>query len=698
MKDIEKETVDFYPNFDDTLMQPVVLPSKYPNLLVNGSEGIAVGMATNIPPHNLSEVINGTIALINNPEITIDEIMEYIPSPDYPTGALVLGRNAVRKAYRTGKGGVVIRGRAEIEEKNSKERIIITELPYQVNKANLIKAIADQVKTKRLDGISDIREESDRFGMRIVIELKREANSQVVLNKLYKQTNLQVTNGICLLALVENRPKVCNLKEMLEYYIQHQIDVIKRRTKYNLDKALDREHIVKGLVIALANIDEVIEIIKSSKERNEAQDKLMESFQLSEKQANAILEMKLARLTGLEVEKLNQELAELEEKIKELKEILASPSMVKDIIKAELTEINERYGYERRSELSIDESSIDMEDLIEKEDVVISYTYQGYIKRMAVTEYKAQGRGGTGVTAHRTKDEDFLSKMVVCNTHEDLLFFSNFGSVYKKKGYEIPEASRTAKGRAIINVLPLEKDEKITAFLPIKEYGNGYIIMATRNGLIRKSETEEFESIRVNGKKAISLNEGDELISAELSNGEDCILMASSFGKCICFSENDVRRTARGSQGVKSMNLQEGDFIVDMSVVQEGKEVICITENGYGKRTDTSDYRVQSRAGKGIKAGNFNEQTGKLINLKLAAEDEDVIIIADNGAMIRILSNQISKIGRATKGVRIMRLKNGGKVVAMALTPHDDEAEIDEVEVDEEELKNAMLEEQDTEE
>lgn len=695
LKDLDKDTVDFYPNFDDTLTQPVVLPAKYPNLLINGSEGIAVGMATNIPPHNLNEVIDGTIALIENPELSVDDLMSYIPAPDYPTGGLVLGRAGVRKAYRTGRGSVVIRAKTEIEEHNGRQRIVVTELPYQVNKANLIKSIADQVKDKRLEGISDIKEESDRHGMRVVFELKKDANAQIVLNMLYKHSNLQVSNGIGLLALVKGRPQLCNLKEMLESYIEHQIEVIQRRTVYNLNKAKEREHIVRGLVVALANIDEVIEIIKKASERSDAQEKLMQAFLLSEKQANAILETKLVRLTNLEVEKLNAELAELEKQIAEYNDILANPERIKAIIKEELSDIKKLYGDERRSELSYDESEIDIADLIEQEDVVVSMTYQGYIKRIAVTEYKAQGRGGKGVTAHKTKDEDFVSTMFVCNTHDDLLFFSNKGKAYTKKVYEIPEASKISKGRAIVNVLALDEGEKITAFLPVKEYGEGYIVMATREGLIRKSQLNEFESVRANGKIAITLLDNDELIAVEQSGGNDDIIMASHFGKCIRFNEEDVRRTGRGSQGVRSIKLDEGDFVVDMAVVKEGREVITISEKGYGKRTGLDEYRQQSRAGKGIKAGNFTAKTGKLVNMKLVEEGEDIIIIADNGTMIRILASQVSRIGRATQGVRIMRIKDDeSKVVSMALTPHDDEAEYDAVEIDEEEIKAAMAEQE----
>ncbi len=693
LRDLDKETVDFYPNFDDTLMQPVVLPARFPNLLVNGSEGIAVGMATSIPPHNLREVINGTVALIDNPDITVDELMEYIPAPDYPTGALILGRNAVKQAYRTGHGGIVMRARTEIEEHNGRMRIIVTELPYQINKAALIKNIADQVKDKKIEGISDIREESDRFGMRIVIEIKRDANAQVVLNTLYKQTNLQVSTGINFLALVRGKPVVLNLKEMLSEYVAHQVDVVERRTRFNLRKAKEREHILEGLVIALANIDEVIEVIKKSRERSDAMNALCEKFLLSDKQANAILEMKLSRLTGLEVEKLKNELAELEITIKDLEDILANPDRVKTIIKEEMTAIGEAYGSDRKSELSYDESEIDIADLIAKEDVVISMTYQGYVKRIAVSEYKSQNRGGVGVTAHKTKDEDFVKKMFVCNTHDDLLFFSNAGKAYSLKAFMIPEATKTAKGRAMVNVLPLAEGERITAFLPVKDYSEkGYIVMSTRNGLIRKSELEEFEVVRSNGKIAITLNEGDELIEVERTSGNDDILMASHNGKCIRFNEQDVRKTGRGSQGVRSMKLDDGDYIVDMAIIREGCKVITISENGFGKRTDPSEFRIQSRAGKGIKAGNFNEKTGLLVNMKLVGEDDDIIIIADNGTMIRIRADQVSEIGRNTRGVTIMKLRQGAKVVAMALTPHDEEAEYDEVEISEEEVKAAASE------
>ena len=673
LRDLDKDTVDFYPNFDDTLLQPTVLPSRFPNILVNGSEGIAVGMATSIPPHNLGEVIDGTIAVLDNPDIDVDGIMQYIPAPDYPTGALVLGRAAVKQAYRTGKGGVVIRSRCEIEEIGGKNCIVVTEIPYQVNKAVLIKSIADQVKDKKIEGIANIREESDRFGMRIVIELKRDASPQVVLNTLYKQTNLQVSTGITFLALYKGLPRIMNLKEILVAYIEHQISVITRRTQFLLNKALERDHLVKGLVIAQANIDEVIRIIRTSKDNTESKPRLMAAFELSEKQAIAILEMKLGRLNALEVEKLKEELAALEAQIAEYRDILAKPERVKQIIKDELTEIKEKYNEPRRSELSYDAGEIDIADLIPKEEVVITATFGGYVKRTPVHEYKAQNRGGVGVTAHKAKDEDFVVKMFVCNSHDDLLFFSNRGKVYCLKAYEVPEAGRAAKGRAMVNLLPLEDGEKITAYLSAKDYDSGYMVMATRQGLIKKCDLGEFSHIRKNGKIAITLSEGDEMLTADITTGDNEIIMAGSSGKCIRFHESTVRKTGRGSMGVKSMRLDENEYIVDMDVIHNpSAEVVTVSELGYGKRTDLEEYRVQGRAGKGIKAGVFTPATGGLAAMKLTDLSEDIIIISDTGVMIRTPVNEISKIGRNTKGVILMRLRDGGKVAAVSLAPAED--------------------------
>ena len=676
LRDLDKETVDYYPTFDDTGMQPCVLPARFPNLLVNGSDGIAVGMATNIPPHNLAEVISGVIAQIDNPDITIDELMNYIPAPDFPTGAILMGRAGIKRAYRTGKGNYILRAKCEIEDFNSgnttRTRIIVSEIPYQVNKAKLIENIADLVKDKRVEGISDIREESDRDGMRIVIELRKDANAQVVLNTLYKHTQLQTSNGIILLALVDGEPKVLNLKECIHYYIEHQKDVIVRRTRFDLNKAEERAHIVAGLVLALANIDEVIAIIKQSADKNVAAQKLTEAFELSDKQANAILEMRLQRLTSLEVEKLQEELAELERTIADLKDILANEQRVLDIIKADLTAIHDNYPSERKTELSYDYGEIDIEDLIEEEDIVISMTHSGYIKRQPVAEYKAQRRGGMGVTAHKPKDEDFVEKLFISSTHDNILFFSSYGKVYSIKGYEIPEAQRQARGRAIVNLLQIEQDEKITAIIPLAKDTTGYIAMATRKGLIKKTALEEFENIRKVGKIAIKINEGDELISVQFTTGDDEMIIASKEGKCIRFSEKDVRPMGRDTQGVKAMNLSADDYLVDMLVIKPDCQILTITSNGYGKRSDVEDYRLQGRAGKGIKAGVFNEKTGWLVNLKIVNENEDIMVISNNGTIIRMHVADISMIGRNTQGVRIMRLKDS-EVATVAVAPREEE-------------------------
>lgn len=678
LKDIDKETVDFYPNYDDTLLQPVVLPARFPNLLVNGTEGIAVGMATNIPPHNLSEVIDGTVALIDDPDITIDDLMKFIPAPDFPTGGLVLGRAAIKEAYRTGHGGVVIRAKCEIEENNGRESIVVTEIPYQIIKEDMLKNIAQQVKDKKLDGISNIHEHSDRTGMRIVIDVKKDFSAQVVLNSLYKQTALQVKEGIIFLALVNGAPKICNLKEMLEAYVAHQIEVIERRTRFNLQKARERAHIVEGLVIAQNNIDEVVAIIKRSSDAKDAINNLMVRFDLSERQATAIVEMKLRTLTGLEVEKLKAEIAELHAAIADYLDILDKPERVRTIIKEDLLTIKEKYGVPRRSELSYDSSEINIADLIEREDVVVSMTYGGYIKRLPVDEYRVQNRGGIGVTAHKTKEEDFVSSIFTTNTHDGILFFSNFGRVYFLMGYEIPEATKTSKGRAIVNILPLQPGEKITSLLNMSEYQDGYLVMATKKGLIKKTDMAEFKRIRANGKKCITLQEGDELVGVLKTDGNAELMMASAEGKCIRFSEDTVRPTGRESMGVKSMKIDEDDSIVDLALVDETKEVVTITEKGYGKRCSLDEYRLQGRAGKGIKAGNFTDKTGRIVNQKLVNPDEDdIIIISDSGIMIRIKAEQIRKTGRAAQGVIVMRQRGDAKVMAMALTPHDDDAQYD---------------------
>ena len=680
LKDLDKETVDFIPNFDGNESEPTVLPSRFPNLLVNGSDGIAVGMATNIPPHNLAEVIDGTVAMIDNPDITVDELMEYIPAPDFPTGGIIMGRSGIRNAYRTGQGKIVIRSKCEIEDYgsggNARQRIVVTEIPYQVNKAMLIKTIADMVKDKRLEGISDIREESDRDGMRIVIECKKDANAQVVLNTLYKRTNLQVSDGIIMLALVENgtEPKTLNLRDILYYYLEHQKDVITRRTRYDLNKTEERAHIVAGLMLALANIDEVIKIIKESADKFVAIAKLTETFELDEKQANAILEMRLQRLTSLEVEKLREELAALEATIADLKDILAHESRVMAIIRSDLIDIKNRYPSPRRTEISVDYGSIEEADLIDREDVVISLTHTGYIKRLPVSEYKAQNRGGMGITGHKPKEEDYVEKMFISSTHDDILLFSSFGKVYSVKGYEIPEANRTARGRAVVNIVRLDQGEKIQSVLPVKEGDDGYIVIATKKGVIKKTSTKEYERIPKNGKIAIKLPEGDEVISVQLTTGENELLIASRFGKCIRFSETDVRAMGRTATGVRAMKLAGDDELVDMLVVNPEMDIFTLTSNGYGKRTSVEDYRIQSRGGKGIKAGVFNEKTGWLVNMKLVSDDNDIMIITTGGTIIRMHADSISRIGRATRGVRVMNVKDS-LVATVDVTERDDEAE-----------------------
>ena len=669
---INQDTVDFYPNFDGREMQPVVLPSRFPNLLVNGSDGIAVGMATNIPPHNLCEVINGVVALIDNPDIDTAGLMEYIPSPDFPTKGIVVGGRGVREMYETGKGTFIIRGRAEIVEEKDKERIIITEIPYQVNKAKLIIQMADMVKSKRIEGISYIGDESDRDGLRIVIDIKRDANAQVVLNNLYKLTQLQVSFGAINLALVNGKPKTLNLKEILVNYLNFQKEVIIRRTKFELEKAEAREHILKGLVIAQANIDEVIRQIKLSTDKQDAMERLVRMFELDEKQANAILDMRLQKLTGLEVEKLKAELEEVEQTIKEYKEILASEARVLEIIKGDLIDIKTRYGVPRKSEISYDYTALDIGDLIPKETVVLSLTHGGYVKRMPISEYKSQHRGGVGVVGHKTKEEDFVENIYVTSSHDDLMCFSSKGKVYTIKAYEGPEAQKTAKGRAMVNLLQLDREERITTLIPLGSERSGYLVMATKEGLIKKTAIEEFESVRRSGKIAIKLREEDELISVYLTTGNDEIIMASSEGKCIRFHENSIRVMGRDTMGVKSMKLNDGEYIVDMSVVINGCDMLTVSENGYGKRSPESEYRTQGRNGKGTKAGVFNEQTGRLVNLKQVTPGDDIMLIADDGVVIRLSSEEINKIGRNTKGVRLMKMKANAKIVCVAVTKSEE--------------------------
>ncbi len=679
LRDLDKETVDFYPTFDDTGMQPTVLPSRFPNMLVNGSDGIAVGMATNIPPHNLGEVIDGVCAMIDNPDIDVDELMTYIPAPDFPTGGMIMGRGGIRKAYRTGRGNIIIRSKCEIEEYQSgnqtRTRIIVTEIPYQVNKAKLIESIADLVKDKRIEGISDIREESDRDGMRIVIEVKKDANAQVVLNLLYKHTNLQISDGLIMLALVDGTPKILNLKDFIYYYLEHQKEIIVRRTKYDLAKTEERAHILRGLVIAEASIDEVVEVCKNAKDKADCVEKLVANFVLDERQATAVAELRLYRLSHLEVDKLNEELAALEAAIADYKDILAHESRVLEIIKNDLLEIKRKYPSERKTEIAVDYGDIEDADLIPVEQVVISLTHSGYIKRLPVAEYKAQHRGGMGITAHKPKEEDFVESMFICSSHDDILLFSSLGKVYSIKGYQIPEAARTARGRAIVNLVQIAQDEKITALIAVKEGAEGYVAFATKNGLMKKTRVEEFARINRNGKIAIKLNEGDELISVHFTTGEDEIMIASRGGKCIRFPESDIRAMGRDTAGVRAMTLSgDDDCLVDMLVIDPSKDILTVASNGYGKRSRLEDYRLQGRAGKGIKAGVFNELTGRLVNLKQVSDEDDVMIISVGGTIIRMHCSDISTIGRATKGVRLMRLKDG-EVATVAVTERDDEVE-----------------------
>ncbi|MDE7257249.1 MAG: DNA gyrase subunit A, partial [Clostridia bacterium] len=571
-----------------------------PNMLVNGSDGIAVGMATNIPPHNLGEVIDGVCAMIDNPEIDVDELMEYIPAPDFPTGALIMGRGGIRKAYKTGRGSIVIRSRCEIEDYQSgnqtRQRIIVTEIPYQVNKAKLIETMANLVKDKRIEGISDIREESDRDGMRIVVEIKKDANAQVVLNLLYKHTNLQISDGLIMLALVDGTPKICNLKDFIYYYLEHQKEVIRRRTKYDLAKTEERAHILRGLVIAQASIDEVVEVCRSAVDKSDCVNKLTARFELDVKQATAVAELRLYRLSHLEVDKITAELNELEKAIADFKDILANESRVYDIIKTDLLEIKRKYPSERKTEIAIDFGDIDDADLIPEEQVVISLTHSGYVKRLPVGEYRAQHRGGMGITAHKPKDEDFVENMFVCSTHDDILLFSNLGRVYSIKGYHIPEAARAARGRAIVNIVQIAQDEKIETMLPFNAEKQ-FICFATKNGMIKKTEISQFASINRNGKIAIKLNEGDSLISVQYCSEGDDVMVASRGGKCITFGQEDVRSMGRDTAGVRAMKLVGDDRLVDMLVVDKEKDVLTVSENGYGKRSYPSNYRSQGRAG-----------------------------------------------------------------------------------------------------
>ena len=674
---IDKDTVDFYPNFDETLQQPSVLPARFPNLLVNGSSGIAVGMATNIPPHNLREVINGVICMIDNPECTVEDLMQHIKGPDFPTGGLIMGYSGIRQAYQTGHGRITVRARTNVEEMGAgRSRIIVTEIPYQVNKSVLVKKIADLVHEKKVEGISDIRDESnDRQGMRIVIELKKDVQPQVVLNMLYKHTPLQENFGANMLALVNGKPRVLNLREIIYYYLEHQKDVVTRRTKFELNKAQNRAHILEGLLKALDNIDEIVAIIRASKDTVTAKEALMLRFEFTDKQAQAILDMRLARLTGLEREKLQEEYQELEEAIARLTAILADEHLLMDVIKTEIGEIRDKYGDERRSELTIAEDDIDIEDLIQEENMVVTMTHEGYVKRVSSSVYRAQHRGGRGVSGMNVKETDYTTQMFVTSTHQEIMFFTNTGRVFSLKCYQIPEAGRQARGTAIINLLQIAGGEKVSTMLPMpREADRDYnLVMATRGGMIKKTALDEFRNLRKNGLIAIALREGDELIGVRLSSGEDEMLLATRKGKCIRFNEKHVRNVGRNSIGVRSIRLQEGDEVIDIAAVEPETTVLAITTLGYGKRTDPEEYREQGRAGMGIKAMQLTDKTGDLAAMMFVHEDEDILLITDDGTIIRARAADVRLCGRSTQGVRIMRLSEGSTVVGVCRAEKEEE-------------------------
>jgi len=689
LKDIDKNTVDFMPNFDESLEEPVVLPSKIPNLLVNGSSGIAVGMATNIPPHNLTEVIDGTIAYIDNPDISIDELMNYIKGPDFPTAGIIMGRSGIRSAYHTGRGKILVRARTEIEgAEGEKQRIIVTELPYQVNKQRLIEKIADLVRDKRIDGITGLNDHSDREGMRIVIDLRRDANANVVLNTLFKNTQMQDTFGVIMLALVNNEPKVLTLKGVIANYVRFQEDVIRRRTRFDLDKALARAHILEGLFIALDNIDEVIKTIRES--YDDAKERLMARFSLSDKQAQAILDMRLARLQGLEKEKLEAEYAELEKKIAYYNDVLANEFMVLDIIKDELREIKERYGDERKTEITNVIDDIDVEDLIEEEEDVVTITHFGYVKRMATDVYRAQRRGGRGVTGLQTREEDVVETIITTSTHNLLLFFTDRGKMYRLKAYQLPEAGRQAKGTPIINLIPIEQGEKITTVLPLPSFESEtfkYIIMATKKGIIKKTALGEYDSVRKNSAlSAIDLDEDDTVVGVKLTTGEDDIFVATKKGMIIRFPESEVRVMGRVTRGVKAITLREDDEVIGLATSKEGENVLTVTENGFGKKTDISEYRPQSRGGIGLKNYNISEKTGDAVSMHIVPDDLDMMLIADDGVVIRTPLDDVRVIGRSTGGVTLMKLDEGVKVVSVTILEKegDGEESVDGETVDEE--------------
>ena len=681
LRDIEKDTVDWDPNFDESRKEPKVLPARFPNLLVNGSSGIAVGMATNIPPHNLTEVINACICVLDDPEAGLSDLMEHIKGPDFPTKGIIMGRSGIRAAYATGRGKVIVRARTEIEEYgHERYRIIVTELPYQVNKRQLIENIADQVRDKRLEGISGLRDESDRNGMRIVIEIKKDANTQVVLNRLFAQTQLQTSFSINMLALVDNQsqPKILSLRHIIDEYLSFQEELITRRTKYDLRKAREREHLLEGLLIAQDNIDEVIRIIRQS--YDDARENLMARFGLDEIQAQAILDMRLKALQGLDREKLEKEYAELEERIAYYESLLADPEKIKGVLKDELAALRDKYGDARKTDIQDVEDEIDVEDLIEEEECVYTLTHGGYIKRLPASEYRAQGRGGKGIRAMATREEDYVETVFTASTHDYILFFTSFGRVYRKKGYQIPEAGRTARGTNIVNIIPVEPGEKVSAMLHVREFGDMYIFMVTQNGTVKRLPLDAIKNIRKSGIRALSIAEDDRLITVRLTDGKQNILIATHEGYAICFDENDVRPMGREAAGVRGIKLREGDYVVGAGRAGGGTALLSVTENGYGKRTLLDDYlrgadgerQPQSRGGMGLKNYNCTEKTGYVADVKVVRDDDDLLIIADDGTIIRTAASGVSILGRATQGVRLMRPNPGAKVISVARTERED--------------------------
>lgn len=670
LQDIDKQTVDFAPNYDESLKEPTVLPSKIPNLLVNGSSGIAVGMATNIPPHNLTEVIDGVLQMIDNPDITIEELMQTIKGPDFPTGAMIMGRDGIISAYKTGRGAVKMRACTQISTlPNGKPRITITELPYQVNKARLVERIAELVRDKTIDGITDLNDESDRNGMSIVIDLRRDANAEVILNQLYQHTQLQETFGVIMLALVNGRPRILNLKQVLHYYIKHQEDVIRRRTQYELTKAQARAHILEGLTIALDHLDPIIETIRKSANGEAAKEVLMNDYTLTEKQAQAILDLRLQRLTGLEREKIETEYLEVLDYISNLNEILADEHKILNIVKEELSAVKAKFGDERRTQITDDTSDVDLADLIAEETVVITLTHNNYIKRIPLTTYRNQKRGGRGVTGMGTKEEDYVENMIITSTHNTILFFTNKGLVYQLKGYEIPESGRTAKGTAIVNLLPLAKEESITAIIPIEKFADDkYLFMATRQGIVKKTVLSDYDTNRKKtGLIAISLKDDDELISVKLTDGNRYIIIGTRDGMSISFNEQNVRPMGRNARGVIGIKLKGDDKVIDMDSLRKNCEVLTVTENGYGKRTHTEEYRAQSRGGIGLINIKVTEKTGFVVGVKVVNENQEFMLISNEGIVIRSNINEVSVINRNTQGVKVMNMDNNDKVAAVAV-------------------------------